>query len=239
MVVKFKKHNSRIEKDNKERWLLTYSDMITLLMIFFIVMYSISTLNQTKFAMLANSLGLLEGTRYIMGDKSGSDISEFVSGNKSVNDIAIDISQYVSQNNLQNYITTHIEERGIVISLKDSVFFAKGSADIAPERVNILKNIAAMIKPLPNYIRVEGYTDNLPMHTEKFQSNWELSVIRATNVIHVLVENGVDPKKIVAVGYGEYKPAFSNNNEENRRKNRRVDIVIMDRNYDSWEPGSK
>lgn len=97
-----------------------------------------------------------------------------------------------------------------------------------------------MLKTLPNHIRVEGFTDDLPIHNSKFDSNWELSVIRATNVVKILVnEVGIEPQRISAVGYGEYRPVVPNDSEEHRRLNRRVDIVIMNTEYNKWEPKSQ
>lgn len=229
---------AKLKKDNLDRWLLTYSDMITLLMIFFIVLYTISSVNQTKYQTIARSLGLAMGTSYIFGDKSGKLVGDYseLPNESSMQQLESNIQDYIQKNHLQNYASIRTDERGLVISIEDSVFFAKGSAEIEPDKQQMLKSIADLIKKLPNYIRVEGYTDNLPIHTEKYRSNWELSVSRATNVINALVQNGVNPEKLIAVGYGEYKPRFPNNSEENRAKNRRVDIVIMDLKYNKWEP---
>lgn len=163
------------------------------------------------------------------------------SGDKSsLGEIEKQLKGFIKENNLQGAVTSYIDERGLVISLQDSLLFDLGSADVRPEEKEVLIKIGDMLKSLPNHIRVEGFTDDLPIHNNKFDSNWELSVIRATNVVKILVnEVGIEPARISAVGYGEYRPVVPNNSEENRRLNRRVDIVIMNTEYNKWEPKSQ
>ncbi|MFV9566993.1 MULTISPECIES: OmpA/MotB family protein [Thermoanaerobacter] len=228
-------------KLNTGRWVLTYSDMMSLLLVFFIVLYSISTLNAAKFAQLSISLSrAFGGSDYVIGQYMGDSFVQGNSGDKnSLGEIEKQLEGFVKENNLQGMVTSYIDERGLVISLQDTLLFDLGSADVHPEEKDVLIKIGNMLKTLPNHIRVEGFTDDLPIHNNKFDSNWELSVIRATNVVKILVhEAGVDPKKISAVGYGEYRPVVPNDSEEHRRLNRRVDIVIMNAEYDKWEPKS-
>ncbi|AIS51739.1 flagellar motor protein [Thermoanaerobacter kivui] len=226
-------------KPNHERWLLTYSDMITLLLIFFIVMYTISNINATKFAQISSSLSkTFTGTDYVIGQYSGK---SFVPGNlenkNNLGKIEEQLKGFVKENNLQGMVTSYIDERGLVISLQDSLLFDLGSADVHPEEKQMLIKIGSMLKDLPNHIRVEGFTDDLPIHNNKFDSNWELSVIRATNVVKILVnEVGIEPDRISAVGYAEYRPVAPNDSEGHRKLNRRVDIVIMSTEYNKWEP---
>lgn len=230
------------KKDNSERWLLTYSDMITLLMIFFIVLYTISTVNSQKFQQIAASLGkTFDGTNYVIGQQSGNSIlgSIKTTGTNGTNDnsIASQLDKLIKQYNLQNMVTYKVDERGFVISLNDTLLFDTGSADVKPEQKETLIKIGNILKSMPNYIRVEGYTDNVPINNNQFHSNWELSVIRATNVVEILVNDvKMDPAKISAVGYGEYRPIVPNDSDKNRQLNRRVDIVIMNSDYNKWEP---
>ncbi|SHF03822.1 chemotaxis protein MotB [Caldanaerobius fijiensis DSM 17918] len=245
----YKKNNPSEEKNNLERWLLTYSDLITLLMTFFIVMYSLSNINLNKFVQLANSLGLSLGSNYVIGDKSSSlpINNNIVTKNTKTqpksdigeNSIEEKLQSYIKSNHLDSYITLYSDERGVVISLQEPLLFNLGSADVLPQSRKIIDNISKVLKTIPNYIRVEGYTDDIPINNEKYKSNWELSAARATNVIQVLVEDGINPERLIAVGYGQYKPIVPNTSEENRRKNRRVDIVIMKSDYNKWEPYSK
>ncbi|HHV74843.1 MAG TPA: flagellar motor protein MotB [Thermoanaerobacterium sp.] len=230
------------KKDNSERWLLTYSDMITLLMIFFIVLYTISTVNSQKFQQIAASLGkTFDGTNYVIGQQSGNSILDSIktTGTNGTNDnsIASQLDKLIKQYNLQNMVTYKVDERGFVISLNDTLLFDTGSADVKPEQKETLIKIGNILKSMPNYIRVEGYTDNVPINNNQFHSNWELSVIRATNVVEILVNDvKMDPAKISAVGYGEYRPIVPNDSDKNRQLNRRVDIVIMNSDYNKWEP---
>lgn len=229
-------------KPNHERWLLTYSDMITLLLIFFIVMYTISNINAAKFSQIASSLSkTFTGTDYVIGQYNGTSFVQGNSGEKnSLGEIEKQLNGFIKDNNLQGMVTSYIDERGLVISLQDSLLFDLGSADVHSAEKGILVKIGDMLKTLPNHIRVEGFTDNLPIHNNKFDSNWELSVIRATNVVKILVnEVGIEPQRISAVGYGEYRPVVPNDSEEHRRLNRRVDIVIMNTEYNKWEPKSQ
>ncbi|MEG6566810.1 flagellar motor protein MotB [Thermoanaerobacterium saccharolyticum] len=230
------------KKENSERWLLTYSDMITLLMIFFIVLYTISTVNSQKFQQIAASLGkTFDGTNYVIGQQSGNSILDSIktTGTNGTNDnsIASQLDKLIKQYNLQNMVTYKVDERGFVISLNDTLLFDTGSADVKPEQKETLIKIGNILKSMPNYIRVEGYTDNVPINNSQFHSNWELSVIRATNVVEILVNDvKMDPAKISAVGYGEYRPIVPNDSDKNRQLNRRVDIVIMNSGYNKWEP---
>ncbi|PHO06843.1 chemotaxis protein MotB [Thermoanaerobacterium thermosaccharolyticum] len=229
------------KKVNNERWLLTYSDMITLLMIFFIVLYTISTVNSQKFQQIAASLGkTFDGTNYVVGQYSGNSILNSIKTTNNTNtDNAIEsqLDKLIKQNNLQNMVTYKIDERGFVISLNDTLLFDTGSADVKPDQKATLIKIGNILKAMPNYIRVEGHTDNVPINNSQFHSNWELSVIRATNVVEILVNDvKIDPAKISAVGYGEYRPIVPNDSDKNRQLNRRVDIVIMNSDYNKWEP---
>ncbi|WP_026485730.1 OmpA/MotB family protein [Caldanaerobius polysaccharolyticus] len=247
-----KNAESSDEKNNLERWLLTYSDLITLLMIFFVVMYSLSSINLNKFAQLANSLGLSLGSKYVIGENSGNslidnnlinnnggkDSNANLKGNNS-GGVEQKLLSYIESKHLSSYVTLYSDERGVVISLQEPLLFKIGSADVLPQNRKIIDNISQILKTIPNYIRVEGYTDDIPINNEKYKSNWELSVARATNVIEILVENGVNPERLIAVGYGQFKPVVPNTSEENRKKNRRVDIVIMKSDYNKWEPYGK
>lgn len=226
-------------KENQDRWLLTYSDMITLLLIFFIVMYTISNINASKFSQIASTLSkTFNGSNYIIGQYSGQSIvSGTIVKESNLGKIQSQLNSFVKDNKLQGMVSDYIDERGLVISLQDALLFDLGSADVHPDEKGTLMKIGSMLKDLPNQIRVEGFTDNIPINNSKFHSNWELSVIRATNVLKILVDEAqIAPSRISAVGYGEYRPIVPNTSDENRRLNRRVDIVIMNMEYNKWEP---
>ena len=139
-------------------------------------------------------------------------------------------------NNTQN-INVIREPRGILIRLNDTVLFDKGSDIIKDKALNVLDKIAVVLKDEPNSIRIEGHTDNLPIKTDKFPSNWELSTARATNIIKYLVEvHKLNPSRISAAGYGEYMPISGNDTETGRGENRRVDIVVLSSSSKIFEP---
>jgi len=234
------------EKDNSERWLLTYSDLITLLMIFFVVMYAISNVDAQKYQVLSQALGEVFGG--ISGGSSvitsGGGIEINVSPVEGENDkidpeliaAADKIMELVKEKNLQDKVSVSIQERGVVVGLMNTVLFDPGSARIKSEAIPTLVAIGQIANGVHNYIRVEGNTDDVPQNSAQFPSNWELSVIRATNVLKLMIDqSGVAPNKISAVGYGEYRPSVPNDSPENRAKNRKVDIVILSDKLDKSE----
>lgn len=237
------------EKDNSERWLLTYADLITLLMIFFVVMYAISSVDAQKYQILSQSLsGALQytgpGGLASGGITSGGGIEIHVSPTDGETDkvdpelvaAAEEIMALIKAKNLQDKVSVSIQERGVVVGLMNTVLFDPGSARIKSEAIPTLVAIGQIANGVHNYIRVEGNTDDVPQHSPQFPSNWELSVIRATEVLKLMIDqSGVAPNKISAVGYGEYRPSVPNDSPENRSKNRKVDIVILSDKLDKSE----
>jgi len=128
------------------------------------------------------------------------------------------------------------DERGLTISLSEAGFFNTGSEVLQPPGVEVLNQIVANLLTLPNPVRVEGHTDNTPIHTARFASNWELSTARATHILQYLINGKVPPERMSAVGYGEYRPVTSNDNADGRAANRRVDVVILGDSAQKLEP---
>lgn len=275
-----RKRQEEPEKENSERWLLTYSDLITLLMVFFVVLYSMSQIDANKFKAVAQSLSVALGG----GAASQIDVGSSMSGpsifetgtpqnnttqpgttkemdkttnvneagsgiksgqgnsdaeNMTIEGIKAKLDKFATDNGIQAQLVSSIEERGLVISIQETLLFESGSADITPRAREILDKINTVLATAPNYIKVEGHTDNLPINTGRFPSNWELSVLRATNVLHIMAAPGtISPDRLSAAGYGEYRPLASNDTEAGRARNRRVDLVILRSKYDTTEPGS-
>lgn len=250
-----KKHKEEGHTNN-ERWLLTYSDLITLLMIFFIVMYTLSKVDATKFQALAESLSAAIGggtpSKVSLQTQSGQSVIALNQGaskqkqnpqdqpnsadSRTIESVKNRIDKFIAQNDIQANVQTDLEERGLVVSIQNTLLFPSGSATITPEAQGILQKLSSMLSTLPNFIRVEGHTDDLPIHTSQFPSNWELSTARAVNVVETLISYGVSPDKLSATGYGQYRPEVPNTSAANRDKNRRVDLVIMRSIYDVTEP---
>ncbi|MBS4539853.1 OmpA family protein [Clostridium sp. D2Q-11] len=232
----------RIKKnDNSQQagWLATYADMVTLLLCFFVLLFSFSTIDAQKFQEIMNSfqgnLGVLEGGKtldqneYVEPEVSkesidSEDMKDFAKIEKYLED-------YSKENNLQNKIEIQYNERGLVIRTKDNIFFDSGKAKIKDDALQLLLYIGQILNSeelLEKQIKVEGHTDNVIMNSDEFPSNWELSVIRATNVLRLLIEDTkISPNRISASGYGEFRPIAPNDTEANKAKNRRVDIVIL------------
>ncbi len=214
------------------RWLLTYSDLITLLMVFFTVLYSMSRVDAEKFKALAGSLrssffsgssGGSSGTGFMPGGAGGAEGG----GGDVLEDLGYELAAETESLSSQGSVSIYYGDRGLTISL-GAVLFRPGEADLLSEAKAILDKVSPTIAKVPNYVSVEGYTDNLPISTHDFPSNWELSARRATNVIHYLVDSSKIPaSRFFVVGYGEYRPVAPNNTERNRAMNRRVDIVIL------------
>lgn len=234
--------------ENHERWLLTYADLITLLMIFFVVMYAMSNVDAKKYSALSNSLtNALDGSTGML-DNQGKSIAEplkepnqSTTGEQNkLKEVQKQLEQYLEKNNLQKEVTMAVEERGLVISLKDTLVFDIGQAVVRTETQNKIIEIGKILNQLQNYIRIEGHTDNIPIHNANFNSNWELSAIRATNVTQLLINYSyIAPQRLAAVGYGEFRPIVDNSTEAGRIKNRRVDIIILNSKFNQVENNNK
>ncbi len=230
-------------RQNEERWLITYSDLITLLLIFFIIMYAMSSINEVKFASLSQSLSAaLKKSDKIPLDHLGSTSlldaanaqnqgtkaqSANIKDNQTLDNLYQSVKQYIDQHNLEGNVTIVNEQRGVQITLKDVVLFDTGQASIKPGAEKLLQGLIPFFRQLPNPIVIEGYTDDQPINTQMFPSNWELSAARAIGVVRFIASNGVAPGRLSGVGYGQYHNLKPNDNAVDRQANRRVNIVIL------------
>ena len=232
-----------------ERWLITYSDMITLLLIFFIVMYSLGQLDLEKFRYLAQSLSQAMGGGGEVLISGGPSVSSGKTGvrplpskaeqqeKKQLADIKEELNNYIKESNLQAKVSVTNEERGVVLSFQEEVLFVIGSAELTPEATEIIRKISPVLRKAPNYIRIEGHTCDLPIRNNFYPSNWELSSARAIAVVKELInKHSFPPQRLAALAYGEYRPRVPNDSETLRQMNRRVDIVILRRGYKGSEP---
>ena len=233
------------KKENSERWLLTYSDLITLLMIFFVIMYSMSNVDSEKYDSLATSLNTSlspsfsivsgNGNNYIGSGITGNNGNSQLLSNSSLDkvlsptqEIEQQLENYLETHDLTSQVNLHIEPQGLILSLNENVFFESGQAEIQPDYKKNLLEISEILNTFDNNVVIEGHTDNVPIHNSQFKSNWELAAVRATNVVHLLIEEGhMTPSKLAATSYGEYRPIASNDTPEGRSKNRRIDIVLL------------
>lgn len=289
-MARRKKHE---EHENHERWLVSYADFITLLFAFFVVMYSVSAINEGKYRVLSKSLStafstnittggglnrqiiqlgqLVEtkggppstgpvsievfATKRISGGENTTNMgasnqgpqgqrgpiaeqgpkSELGKGRGSSDSAAVAAIKEIAEKienklgNLAKQGLVHVrrDEYFLEVEISSSILFNSGSAKLSAASTPILGHIADILRPLPNPVRVEGYTDNMPINIDLFPSNWELSTGRASSVVRLLANDGVDPVRLSAIGYGEFRPVADNRTEQGRRKNRRVVLVIQ------------
>jgi len=218
-------------RENTERWLLTYADLITLLLALFIVMYSMSRVDALKFGKVTGALsGILRGGSPAAPASAG--FGRTPGAEKLDTEVLKSLEQAIERrlqvDGLADRIVTVEDKRGLVIRVMESAAFDPGSADLKPQMFAVLSVLARELGDIPNQVRVEGHSDNTPIATARYPSNWELSTARATGVVRYLVEHlRVDPERVSALGYAEYRPIASNQNPEGRARNRRVDIIIL------------
>jgi chemotaxis protein MotB len=255
------------EANNHERWIVSYADFITLLFAFFVVMYSISSVNEGKYRTLSDSLG----DAFSKDNYSNTEQQE-----SSFNPIQIGIPPTTIQPiPLENPTTAEVEKRRelseeilkerrrlnqvsdqfetvlepfiddklisvirndywIELEMNSELLFLSGEAELSPRALPVLKKIAEVLKPLPNAINIEGHTDNIPIDTVEFPSNWDLSSARASSVVQEFVKVGTNPVRLSAVGYGEFHPVGDNKLEEGRFRNRRVVLVLMSQAFSRY-----
>jgi len=231
-----------VDNENLDRWLLTYADLITLLLAFFVVMYSMSQIDNKKFGKVSDALNtILRGGSSVLRyqqepQKNGHGLLKL--GNLRM--VQQKIEDKFKQLGKVEVLETEITERGLVVHILESTLFDQGSAEIKPQAMEVLDLIAEQLQDRPNHIRVEGHTDDTPINTVVYPSNWELSSARATAVVRYYSENHSIPAgRISALGYGMYRPVAPNNSIENRARNRRVDVVILTMELTLTEPSSQ
>ena len=221
-------------KAGAPEWMATYSDMVTLLLCFFVLLFSFANLDVQKFKAIAvsmnGSLGVLDsGTSVNMEPLVGSFPNDSpTEENEEFKKLYEEMSDYIKENNLSASVTLRLDERGLLVRFMDDVLFDSGKADLTPKAREIINKVAEIIRKNDRNVRIEGHTDNIPISTYKFPSNWELSTARAVNVVKYLIEeNGIEAKRLSASGYSDQHPVDDNNNSVGRQKNRRVDMVIL------------
>ncbi|EKP94126.1 flagellar motor protein MotB [Thermaerobacter subterraneus] len=270
------------------RWLLTYADLITLLLAFFVVMYAMSEVNAARYQALAASLraafatagetlidteGISPDARKVLdglnrdtgqpyppalppagspeapGEGSGEPSGEWpglpglpspgqgagtavppmsAEERERMEGLVERVNEALREAGLGGRASARLTERGVAIIFDDQVFFDLGRAELRPEGRDLLRRLAPILAQVPGTILVEGHTDNLPIRSGRYPSNWELSTARATTVVRYLAEQaGLDPRRLAAAGYGEWRPRYPNTSAANRARNRRVEIVLL------------
>lgn len=223
--------------ENHERWIVSYADMLTLLFALFVVLYATSDANPQKLQSVrysidqAFSVGVLQGSNgaspiFDSGGGLTPSISEIKSNNLA--GLTETLDGFAEANNIEGKIQVRSDADSITISLADNLLFDSGSADLKPGSQDVLLLVASALSGLPNQMRVEGHTDDIPVNSPDFATNWELSAARASRVLRFLSEQGgIKADQLFLAGYAETQPVGDNATPEGRALNRRADIVIL------------
>jgi chemotaxis protein MotB len=220
-------------RPSHERWLVSYADFMTLLFAFFATMYAISSVDAQKLAQIAHGLQVAfdDSARIrpiLEGAGSRPDRPAPVMPAADALSVGGRLARDLARELADHQLEITMESRGLVISIPEAGSFGIGRDELSQRAESLIGRIANTLRDVPNAIRVEGHTDDVPIHTPRFRSNWDLSTARATRVVEFLSERvSIAPQRLSAAGYGEFHPRVANDGSDNRARNRRVDIVIL------------
>ncbi|MGG3689772.1 flagellar motor protein MotB [Caldifermentibacillus hisashii] len=238
------------EHEFNETWLLPYSDLMTLLLALFIVLFASSAVDAQKFQSMSKvfseiftgGTGIVdyESIEQKNGEELADETKEKLEKAKEQTQVPVDeqttlratqerVNQYILEKGLTGQLKTSLTSEGLLVTINDSVLFDSGSAEVREEDIAVAKEISDLlvIDP-PHNVIISGHTDNVPIQNSNFSSNWELSVMRAVNFMKIILENDqLDPRMFSAKGFGEFQPIASNDTEEGKAKNRRVEVLIL------------
>lgn len=216
-------------KDYINRWVVSYADFTTILLALFVFLFALSNNDNIKIKDFKESIKKEFKNEKVINELSTSNINNI---DNTVNQATVKDSLFeLVKTNLgnDNKIEVIENEKGITLRLKDTLLFDSGSADIKENSISTISNIANFLTTIDNPVIIEGHTDSIPIKNSIYATNWELSSARAINIIKYLTENyQLSPKRLSAVGYGEYAPIYDNTTNKGREKNRRVDIIILE-----------
>jgi chemotaxis protein MotB len=222
------------ESDNRDRWVVSYADFVTLLLAFFVVMYAISSVNEGRYRQVSEALVQAFQTTENKPDRSSivPPPVQHTQPPKREQDVPLqgmanDIRSVLDPLVRAGQVRVTENARGVAVEINASVLFASGQAELAEASLRSLEAVAKVLARAPNAIEVEGYTDDSPINSPIFPSNWELSAARASRVVRLFADAGVDPARMGAIGYGENRSVDSNDTPEGRSRNRRVVVVIL------------
>lgn len=224
-------------------WVVTFADLVTLLMVFFILLFAMGSIEDEKWRMIKESLREALGTENVpeAGTRMGLEVLQSIAGeetfeavdevgamvSKEIEEIASEVEEFVYKNKLAGQVQVSSGDRGAIVTISDVVLFPPGKSRMTYEGVKIIRQIFELLSQFQYDIKVEGHTDDSPIKTEKFPSNWELSAARAADVARMLVQQGIDPKKLSIEGFAQFRPKVPNDSPINRAVNRRIEIVYQ------------
>lgn len=231
------------EEHHDERWLVSYADFITLLMVLFVVLYSMGQVNVEKYKQLAESMRTaftIGGAAQVVDSQinqaggtseDGSSkpivVPGIPEGPTQSEEVAGQLTSMLSAQNLGNQVSVQTNVEGVLISLSENLIFKNDQVELPPEAFQILNTIVEMLRPIDNKVRLVGHTNNVPSTNPIYPTNWELSLARAMTVAKYLINSGIAPERLIVSGQGEYAPVFPNDTEEHKGLNARVEIVII------------
>lgn len=226
-MARKKKKGDEIKTDG---WMDTFADTMTLLLTFFILLYSISAVDSEKLKELSQALqNSLTGNSSVEELQNIDDLKVEIEEGSKYEDLAAKLNEIIEKNSLTEQIKIREEDRGIVLQVDESILFDSGKAEIKETSIPVLDTISKIIEETTNEIVAEGNTDDVPVNNAQYKSNWELSTERALSIVRYLIENkNINPNRISLKGYGEFNPIVPNDSDENRAKNRRVDILVVE-----------
>ena len=259
------KRREKKQPKGSPKWMTTFSDMMTLILVFFILLFSMSSIDAARFEAVAESFKnrmIFDGFPSTLSmdnptensnlnqnqegatdfknnlfDEETEDLDESQSGNtednlenlENLDKLLAEVKGYLEENQLDDVISANRTDQGVVLILQERILFDTAEANIKVEGEPFLEKIGLLLDNIPNEVRVEGHTDNRPISTAEYPSNWELSAARASSVIRNIINtHNLDDNRFIAVGFGDTRPIVPNNSVENWRKNRRVEIVILE-----------
>ncbi|RKL66750.1 flagellar motor protein MotS [Salipaludibacillus neizhouensis] len=249
------------EDKGAPKWMVTFSDLMTLILVFFIMLFSMSVVDANKFRAIAESFqdrAVFDGFPSVIPFENPSDNAEVNDDtdespdpfeettdpfeayidedeekmNQELDNLMDDVNEFLEVNELTEEISASRDDRGVVLVLQEQALFESAAAEIIPDAYPFLDKVGTLLDTIPNMVKVEGHTDSRPISTAQFPSNWELSGARASSIIRYLVDSeSLAPERFLAVGYGDTRPVVPNTTVDNLQQNRRIVIVISDPNY--------
>ncbi|MCB2291926.1 OmpA family protein [Clostridium algoriphilum] len=233
------------EEMRTDAWIATFADTMTLLLTFFVLLYSFSTVDAAKFKQIASSLqsvltgesgkSVLEtsvksGETPLVGEGvTTTTTTTTTTSNTNTEDIYKKVQNFIKNKKLEATVIIKSDDRGVIIQLRENIIFKSGNAEIIDKSKSVLSSINALIATFPNDIVIEGHTDNIPISNAKYKNNWQLSSDRALSVLEYFVtsKGQTHPERFKSIAYGQYQPIVANNSDKNRALNRRVNILIV------------
>jgi len=247
LIAMADRHSDPAPAEESEDWVVSYMDMVTLLMIVFLTLVGMLWIDKKTRPTVVNVLQVEAGRmpRWDLAD-AGPPIRAATAVIPAATPDAVPLPANVSvspqtrdavdrwvaalrRNSLDEQVKLQVEEHRVSIAIRDRLLFPSGQSDIQPEGRAMIRRLAGMLRDLPGLVSVEGHTDDVPIHSERFPSNWELSAGRAASVVQGLVENGMPASRLRAIGYADTRPLARGTDPDSRMQNRRVTLVIEDR----------